>query len=48
MFTTLRGRFVLIIGNNVIINVNIDDNMIGTKSLLFAANDLYQAEAKVV
>lgn len=46
--TTLKVQFVIIISNNVIINVNIDDNMMVTKSLIFAANDLYQAEAKAV
>ena len=43
-----RGYRFIIIGNNVIINVNTDDSVIVTKSLFFAANDLYQAEAKAV
>lgn len=46
--TTLRVQFVIIIGSNVIINVNTDDNIMLTKSLIFAANGLYQAEAKAV
>ena len=44
----MRVQFVIIIGSNVIINVNTDDNIMLTKSLIFAANGLYQAEAKAM